>query len=107
MPDSRRADARLPTIQMFWHGPPLSRLERLSMKSFLKNGHRLDLYVYDEPQSVPAGVHLKDASEILSRDCLFAHKRTGSVGLFTDWFRYRLLLDRGGIWADADVICLR
>jgi Glycosyltransferase sugar-binding region containing DXD motif len=27
--------------------------------------------------------------------------------VFADWFRYRLLLERGGIWADADMVCLR
>ncbi len=77
------------------------------MASFVANGHALHLHVYDEPQHVPAGVQLIDASQILSRDLIFRHRRTGSVGLFADWFRYRLLYERGGIWADADVVCLK
>ena len=32
-----RANHPLPLIQMFWHGPPLSRMERLSIASFLQN----------------------------------------------------------------------
>lgn len=100
-------DATLPVVQMFWHGPPLSRLERLCIASFVANGHRVDLYAYEEPANVPAGVQVKDAAQVLNREYLFSHKRTGSVGLFTDWFRYRLLLDHGGIWADADVVCLQ
>lgn len=99
--------ARLPTIQMFWHGSPLQRMERLSMVSFLRNGHCVDLYVYDEPEGVPAGVRLRDAAEILPRTAVFRHKRTQSLGPFSDWFRYRLLFERGGIWADADMVCLR
>jgi hypothetical protein len=101
------SDPALPTIHMFWHGPPLSRLERLCLKSFIAHGHRLDLYAYDEPQGVPQGVNVVDASSILARELLFKHKRTGSVALFADWFRYRLLRMKGGVWADTDVVCLK
>jgi hypothetical protein len=97
----------LPTVHMFWHGPPLSRLERLCMASFIANGHALNLYSYDAPVGVPAGVNVVDAEPILSRELLFTHKRTGSVGIFADWFRYRLLHRQGGIWADTDVVCLK
>jgi hypothetical protein len=93
-------------VQMFWHGASLSRIERLCMASFLAHGHPLDLYVYDAPASVPADVRLMPAEEILPRALLFRHRRTGSLGSFSDWFRYRLLKERGGIWADADVVCL-
>jgi hypothetical protein len=92
---------------MFWHGAPLSRMERLSMVSFLRHGHPVDLYVYDEPASVPAGVRLMDAHQILSADLIFRHRRTGSLASFADWFRYQLLLERGGFWVDADVVCLQ
>jgi hypothetical protein len=97
----------LPTIQMFWHGSPLSRVEQLSITSFRENGHAVDLYVYDDPGALPQGVQVRDAAEILPRSAVFLHRRTGSLGLFADWFRYRLLFERGGIWADTDVVCLR
>jgi hypothetical protein len=97
----------LPTIQMFWHGPPLSRIERLSLASFVRNGHPVHLYVYEEPVGVPPGVRIIDAAEILPRTALFRHRRTQSFALFADWFRYRLLFERGGIWADTDMVCLR
>jgi len=92
---------------MFWHGPPLSRLERLCLSSFVANGHRLNLFVYEEPKGVPEGVEVVDAASILSPELLFKHRRTGSVGIFADWFRYRLLRTQGGIWADTDVVCLK
>jgi Alpha 1,4-glycosyltransferase conserved region/Glycosyltransferase sugar-binding region containing DXD motif len=98
---------QLPTIQMFWHGSPLSRMERLAIASFLRNGHAVDLYVYDEPDALPPGTRLRDAEEILPRSALFRHKRTQSLAAFADWFRYRLLFERGGIWADADIVCLK
>jgi hypothetical protein len=105
----------LPTIHMFWHGPALSRIERLSMASFVAHGHRVRLHVYEEPLAgplgvrlgVPAGVEIADASAVLPRSELFLHARTGSVAIFADWFRYRLLYEHGGVWADTDVVCLK
>jgi hypothetical protein len=98
--------SELLTVQMFWHGAPLSRIERLCMASFLAHGHPVHLYVYEAPAAPPAGVRLRAAEEILPRALLFTHRRTGSPGSFSDWFRYQLLKERGGIWADADVVCL-
>ena len=97
----------LPVIQMFWHGSPLSRVERVSLASFAHHGHAVHLYVYDEPSGVPHGVTLKDAEAILPQRLIFRHRRTQSLALFADWFRYRLLFERGGIWADTDMVCLK
>lgn len=101
------AQQALPVIQMFWHGAPLSRVERLSLTSFVHHGHAVDLYAYDEIADVPAGITLRNAEEILPRNLIFRHRRTNSLAPFADWFRYRLLFERGGIWADTDVVCLK
>jgi len=92
---------------MFWYGAALSRLERMCISSFLANGHALHLHVYSEPAGVPQGVQLADAGITLPRQLLFHHESSGSVAAFADWFRYRVLYDRGGVWADTDVVCLR
>jgi hypothetical protein len=52
-------------------------------------------------------VELVDATRTLPRGELFHHQRTGSVGPFADWFRYRLLHAEGGVWVDTDVVCLK
>ena len=98
--------AALPTVHMLWHGA-LTRLERLCITSFVANGHPVELHVYEEPAGVPSGVRIVDAGRTLARDLIFRHRRTGSLALFADWFRYRLLHERGGIWADTDMVCLR
>lgn len=100
-------EVRLPTIQMFWHGSPLSRIEQLSMLSFMRNGHPVHLYVYEEPRGVPHGVRVMNAADILPRSELFLHRRRNSIAHFADWFRYRLLFDRGNLWADTDMVCLQ
>jgi hypothetical protein len=97
----------LPIIHMFWHGRPLSRIERLSMSSFLANGHPVHLHAYDTIAGMPTGVTLHDAAKVLPASAIFRHEKSGSIAAFADWFRYRLLYEHGGIWADTDMICLK
>jgi hypothetical protein len=92
---------------MFWHGPALSRIERLCMTSFLEQGHAVHLHAYQAPGGVPQGVTLRDAGAVLSPELFFVHKKTASPAAFADWFRYRVLLQEGGIWSDTDVVCLK
>lgn len=92
---------------MFWHGSPITRVEQLALKSFVFHGHQVFLHAYDEIKSVPHGVTLTDASKILPASDIFYHKRTGSIALFADWFRYKLIYEQGGIWVDTDIVCMR
>lgn len=97
------------TIQMFWHGAPFSIYERLSARSFARFGHRVHVYSYDK-LDLPEGVEWRNAAEILPRESVFTYQHgigKGSLAAFADIFRYKLLQDRGGIWADADVLCLK
>lgn len=100
-----------PLAQSLWIGKHLRWIERASIQSYLLNGWRYQLYVYDIPDNVPDGVELMDASAILPRDAVFREgagsgMHRGSVGAFSDVFRYALLARRGGMWTDTDVINL-
>lgn len=94
-------------IQGLWVGPEFSVMEQLSIASFLQNGHEYHLYVYDEVKNVPAGTVVKDASEILPSSKVFQYRQSSSYAGFANFFRYKLLLERGGWWADTDTICLK
>jgi mannosyltransferase OCH1-like enzyme len=94
-------------IQGLWIGPELSVMERLSVASFLAHGHEYHLYVYDDVRRVPAGAVVRDANEILPSSMIFQYTREKSYAGFANFFRYKLLLERGGWWADSDVVCLR
>jgi len=94
-------------VQGLWIGSPLSIMERLSIKSFLDNGHEYHLYTYDELKDVPAGTVIKDGNEILPASAIFKYKDRPSYSAFSNFFRYKLLLERGGWWVDSDVVCLR
>jgi Glycosyltransferase sugar-binding region containing DXD motif len=102
-----RLDESNRVIQGLWIGSELSVMERLSVVSFLRQGHEYHLYTYNELPDVPDGVVVKDANAILPASAIFQYKERPSYAGFANQFRYQLLLERGGWWADADVICLR
>src|SRR5215510_2721358 len=94
-------------IQGLWIGPALSVMEQLSIASFLRHGHEYHLYVYDNVLNVPPGTVLRDANEILPAANIFRYKEQQSYAGFANFFRYKLLFERGGWWVDTDTICLK
>ena len=95
----------LDVIQSLWVEGRLSAMERLTINSYLKNGHELHLYVYDSVTNIPEGVIVKDANEIISRNKVFLVR--GGYSSFSDFFRWKLIYDKGGWWSDLDAVCLR
>lgn len=94
-------------IQGLWVGNRLSRMEQLSIASFLAQGHQYHLYIYESVAGIPDPVHVKDAAEIIPTAELLRHRQSESVAVFSDLFRYTLLFKRGGWWVDLDVIALK
>jgi len=103
-------------VHGLWIGDRLSRLEMLTLHSFVRFGHNFHLWLYDALETpVPRNVTIRDANEILPRNAIFRNTQAdpvsgvgkGSVGAFSDLFRYKLLYEHGGIWVDMDVTCLR
>jgi glycosyltransferase involved in cell wall biosynthesis len=104
-------------VHGLWIGNRLSKLEQLTIRSFIKHGHEFHLWLYDDLETpLPPEVILEDAGEIISRDKIFRKKDIdpetgvgrGSVGApFSDLFRYKLLYEKGGYWVDMDVTCLK
>ena len=101
----------LPPVQMLWVDGPLSSLERLAVASFLANGHAVHLYTYGEIPNAPDGAQVMNGNDVLpdgpQRRVLQRGVGAGSWAFFSNLFRYRLLHDRGGLWCDTDVVCLR
>ena len=96
-------------VQGLWVGGRLSALERLCILSFCAHGHEFHLYRYDELQNVPriGGLRLMDGADILPRAAIFHYRRRQSLAGFADRFRWELMRQRGGWYADMDVVCLR
>jgi len=100
----------LPEIQMLWVSGPLSTLERLSIVSHLQNGHPVRLFSYEPIPNLPQGTVWEDARAILPDSEVFTNPSAighGNLSTFSNFFRYHLLLQRGGIWSDCDSVCLK
>lgn len=93
-------------IQTLWSNGVLGTMERLSLCSFLNTGHDVHLYTYEEVKNVPSGVTIKDGNEIIDQEFL-DYRRFINHGTFADFFRYALLLKKGGWWVDSDVVALK
>lgn len=97
-------------VQSLWIGDEFSSIEKLSSSSFLKNGHDYHLYCYNDVKNVPEGVKILDANKIISESEVFSYKNgagKGSFSAFSNTFRYKLIYENGGFWADTDVVCLK
>ncbi|MBL7777703.1 MAG: hypothetical protein JNK66_05310 [Chitinophagales bacterium] len=103
------------TVNGLWIGNKLSKIELLTIHSFLKFGHRFRLWLYEPLETkLPEGVLIGDAHQIIPRENIFRYKNKsqfghgkGSVAGFSDIFRYKLLFDKGGWWVDMDITCLK
>jgi len=94
-------------VQSLWIGDRLSRLEQLCIRSFLRHGHSFHLYVFKPPQGIPPGTEVRDAGEILPPSRIFQYTEYATYAGFANFFRYKLLLERGGWWVDMDMVCQR
>ena len=99
-------EKNLAPIQSLWIGERVSKLEQLCMKSFMAHGHDFHLYAYNDIQSVPQGVIVKDANEIIPEDQIHAYPAK-ELAARADWFRWELVAKKGGWWVDMDVVCLK
>jgi len=97
----------LPIINMFWDGPSLGSVHAACIRSFLRHGHRVVLHCYDHPSDLPDGVDTFDATRIMPRSDLIANRRSGSVALGVNRYRYRMISAGMGLYADCDMYCLR
>ncbi|MDR2982750.1 MAG: hypothetical protein LBV12_10945, partial [Puniceicoccales bacterium] len=93
------------TIGFLWVHGELPPLAHATLRSFAANGHECALYSYDNP-AVPKGCRLLDAREILPEEEIW-HGRNGSLACFADFFRWKLMYEKGCFWADIDIFCLK
>lgn len=94
----------LERINGLWIGRRLSRVEQLSIKSFLALGHPYRLYCYNRLEGVPAGTELADARRFLSQERAMSFS---NLGMASNYFRYQMLWEEGGWWCDLDTVALK
>lgn len=93
------------TVHMLWVRGALSQLEALCIASFVSKGYRVRLWTYGGVSNPPHGIDLCDARDVLPEESLFLNQ-LGSYAGFSDLFRYAVLRQHGGMYADVDVIAI-
>lgn len=91
-------------IGMLWIGKPLTKIEEISLHSFLYYGHDVTVYLYDQSIELPNNVKKGDANLIVDESKVF--KVNQSFAMFSDFFRYVMIKKVGKVWVDMDTICL-
>jgi glycosyltransferase involved in cell wall biosynthesis len=103
-------------VHSLWIGDRLSKLELLTLESFVRHGHEFHLWLYDDLVTpLPKEIVIEDAAKVIPRRLIFKKRSSDlkggvgaqSYGPFSDLFRYKALYEKGGYWADMDVTCLR
>ena len=89
---------------MMWVGDSLTKIQEVSISSFIHHGHEVFMFVYNKNLSVPQGVTKLDANEIVLESEIFTVKNTYAA--FSDVFRYQMINKTGLAWVDADTICV-
>lgn len=108
--NGKRASFRPETVRCFWHGSQLGPYQLMGMRSFVDQGHRIELFTYDPAISVPDWITRRDANEIWPTSQVLTYRNDigrGSFALHANLFRYSMLHQLGGWWIDNDVILLR
>jgi hypothetical protein len=92
-----------------WVGGPPTRLERLSVKSYLDHSHAFHLFLYDMSYKTmfPEGTIFHDAREIMPEDSVFKDVTPiKSYAQYADIFRLNMFKKYSYVWVDLDNICL-
>lgn len=94
-------------VNSVWIGRELGPVHAACLRSFIRHGHDVVLHSYGRPHDTPAGIRLFDANKLMKEEEIIRHKKTGSLTLAADRYRYRLLREGMGLYVDCDMYCVR
>ncbi|WP_439273454.1 hypothetical protein [Pseudochrobactrum sp. HB0163] len=94
-------------VNTVWIGNELGTVHAACLRSFVRHGHDVVLHAYGRPHDTPEGVRLFDASKLMKEDEIVLHKKTNSLTLASDRYRYRILREGMGLYVDCDIYCVR
>ncbi len=95
-------------FRTFWHGGPLNPYNLMCLRSFVSQGHQVEIFTYDDEISIPDWATRREANEILpTKDVLcYQNEQSGGFSLHSNMFRLAMLHRLGGWWIDTDVMLL-
>ncbi len=105
---SQTMGTNMNTINFFWSGDNWTYLHNLTIKSHLKVGHNVVIWLHgDEPNSVywdNKGIDVYDADNIVSITDFM--KKGGNFKTASSLWRFTFLFEYGGWYSDTDAIAV-
>jgi glycosyltransferase involved in cell wall biosynthesis len=98
------------TVRSFWHGSLLNPYLLLCLRSFVRQGCRVEVFSYEPDPGFPEWIVARDAREIVPAKSVLVYRKgpgAGSPSLHSNLFRFALLDRLGGWWIDTDIAMLR
>lgn len=98
------------TVRSFWHGPSLNPYLLLCLRSFVRQGCRVEVFTYAPDPGFPEWIVARDAMEIVPAQSVRVYRTgeaPGSPSLHSNLFRLAMLERLGGWWIDTDIVLLR
>lgn len=92
-------------IRCFKHRGPLTRIERICLRSLAVHHDEVQLLSYFPIDNLPDGVRLVDANEILPMSNMLFRRNSGAG--IEPIIRWKTLLEHGDCFVSTDVLCLR
>jgi len=88
-----------------WVEGLLDEWTRLSIKSWLKLGYEVDLFMYSEPEALDVAdfpdVNFLDAADYVAKPPIQNYAE------IADYFRFNYLFCEGGTWLDSDLVLIK
>ena len=94
-------------IFTFWNEGFLDEFTKLSVRSWLKLGYEVEIYMYSEPEYVDVSEFDDDEVTFLDAADIIPKPPLQSPAEISDYFRFNYLFSEGGTWVDSDLILLR
>ena len=82
-------------------------MEQLAIRSFQSHGHEFVLYAMKTPTAFRPAPFSWTPTAFIPASRIFTYREHRTYAGFANFFRYKLLLDKGGWFVDADMVCLR
>ena len=98
-------------VNFFWSGPNFNFLEYIVLKSHLKVGHMVSIWIHgDKPNNeywkmIEPKVFIRDADSIFNTDEFIS--KGGTFRTAADLWRFNYLYKEGGLYCDTDAFALK
>ena len=95
------------TVFTLWVEGFLDEFTILSVRSWLKLGYNVNIFMYSEPEAVDIAEFNSDAVTFWDANDFVTKPPLTNYQEIADYFRFNYLFSEGGTWIDSDLVLLK